>query len=218
MANWVYTQVVLEGKTEDLETIFLKLKYSKYIDYEDGDENWTGRALYSEGETPENNFSEFLTNINEKEIEYGILRYDVKTKWAFKDQLFKRLKANYNIEIYLMGMEESDAFVISNDIGCKYFNIDNFKVRGCAGEDGDFKLHKELALAKKTSTFPELDEEVDRIQETIWDNADDLDISEDELRKIFNIDESIVGIKQINEYLNECGYGLNIMEVEVIEL
>ena len=43
MANWVYTNVVATGQEEELEKLIVRLENLKLIDYEKGDDDWTGR-------------------------------------------------------------------------------------------------------------------------------------------------------------------------------
>jgi len=127
MANWAYTDYVIEGPEETLNRLLETISHPSVIQ-EGSDERWEGNVLLSLGLswnqiTPDNRgdylrgFIEDSGYIDEK----GNLRFCAQEAWGLTD-FYRVLERNiHDIKVYWYVEEENMAIYGTNDKEGKYF-------------------------------------------------------------------------------------------------
>ena len=219
MANWVYTNVVATGPEEELEKLIIRLENLKLIDYEKGDDDWTGRLLFLITEEENIRFSEFLdSEIDKNEIENGFIKYSVKSKWVFKEELFIALREKCNLEFFVFGEEETGDYVFTNDINKKFFEYKEFKFE--AAINNGFELHKKL---KKLKNESEELEKIQDLEDEIYDERETLHYTKQELIEILNREfglnlSNTISNKGLMNEVNSLDLTMQLTEVSHVDI
>jgi hypothetical protein len=134
MANWAWTNYVIEGPEEDLKKIEQALLYHDKTS--DASDDWEGDVLKALDSTWDGRYSDgtiqtmrgFIAST--PELDGNTLCFDAEEAWGITDFDDALMEIFPNIKVYWYCEEEGTGFFETNDKESKYF-LDNYHVDVC---------------------------------------------------------------------------------------